>query len=265
MVTNVDVKSSCPIVLAVLALLFAFSARSRTAERQPPVNRESFAEEPAFQDDFDPGWEEKQRAWRVATWMQNGTRMSPKRCATNEDGHLVQTVLPGKPYRGGSLQTDREFGYGRWVAWVRPSAVPGALNSIFIKDWDDLTTDDSDSDGTGFEIDIEFLTYTFGPDRGRVHVAVHRKGAKSYSRDVDLDFNPSDGFHKWGYDILPGRVVWHVDGEVLHTWEAPEGVIVRDDYEFFFNSWTMRKWIKGPPEEPAHYHIDWLRFYPLKD
>jgi beta-glucanase (GH16 family) len=225
-----------------------------------------FADQPAFEDDFGPGWEGRQKGWRVATWKQNGTLMSPERCATNGEGQLVQTVLPGEPYKGGSLQTAAEYSYGRWVARVKPSSVPGVLNSVFTKDWDDLKTALSEKDGTGYEVDIEFLTYTFGKGKGQVHIAIHADGKPNlFKADLDLDFNPSDDFHVWGFDILPDGVVWHVDGRELHSWRAPASDPVPNTlHEFFFNSWTKPKWIQGPPAETARYQIDWVKFYPLK-
>jgi len=224
-----------------------------------------FATEPAYVDTFDPGWKPADHQWRVATWKQNGTQMSPERCEVNADGHLVQTVTAGEPYQGGSMQSSQEFGYGRWVARVKPSAVPGVLNSIFTKDWDDLTTEEPENDGSGAEVDIEFLTYTFGEDTGKVHTAIHLATLKPhYWKDVPLDFNPSDDFHEWGFDILPDRVVWHVDGKQINEWKYTDEHKVNEGYEMFFNSWTRDRWINGPPESDAHYHIDWVKFYPYE-
>lgn len=227
------------------------------------------AAKPAFRDEFDPGWNETQTDWEIATWMQNGAQMDPARCRANGQGQLVQTVLAGDPPRGGSLQTNREFGYGRWLARVKPSAVPGVLNSIFTKDWDDLTTDDDNGDGTKFEVDIEFLTYTFKPGGGQVHLAIHARRSDNegdepiYAADPELDFNPSDAYHVWGFDIYPDRVVWHVDGVEIARTRPPADVEFNAGYEFFFNSWTRDAWINGPPAADAHYHIDWVRFYPV--
>jgi len=202
----------------------------------------------------------------VATWKQNGAQMSPKRCATDGKTHMVQTVLAGAPYRGGSMQTAGEYPYGRWLARLKPSPVPGVLNSMFTMDWDNLKTPDKEGDGSHFEVDIEFLTYTFGPGRGKVHLAVHVPGkSNAFVEDVPLDFNPSDGFRNWGFDILPDKIVWHVDGKVIRSWKRPEQYKFHPNYEFFFNSWTKPKWIKGPPEKDAKYHIDWVRFYPVAE
>jgi len=225
-----------------------------------------FATEPAFEDDFLPGWERNQKAWHVATWRQNGTQMAPERCATDGKGLLVQTVLAGEPAQGGSLQTRSEYRYGRWVGRLKPSSVPGALNSFFTDDWDDLTTEDKNNDGTKLEIDIEFVTANFGPGKkGQVEFAVHSLGRKrGLGKVVDLDFNPSDDFHVWGIDILPDGIAWHVDGKVIHSYKCPPGETIPDvGHELFMNSWTARKWIKGPAPADAKYHIDWVRFYPM--
>lgn len=204
--------------------------------------------------------------WRVASWKQNGTQMAKERCQVNEDGFLVQTVLPSPPFRGGSIQTAKEFGYGRWVARLKPSSVKGLLNSFFLKDWDDFATPNVDGDGTQGEVDIEFVTRTFSKNSGEVHIAIHLKGrSRLYERDIRLDFNPSSGFHIWGFDILPDRVVWHVDGRQLHTWMYNETDFINPGYEVFFNSWTWNKWLHGPPKEKGDYYIDWVKFYPLDE
>lgn len=224
-----------------------------------------FALEPAFQDDFPADWDPAAAGWRVATWRQNKTQMSPDRSAVDGQGHLVQTVLAGEPARGGSVQTSKEFGWGRWVARIKISDVPGVINTMFTKDWDDLDTSESESDGKRGEVDFEFLTYTFGKGTGEVHLAIHLKNhTPLWHLDIPLDFNPSEDFHEWGFDILPDRVVWHVDGKVIHTWKYTESERIDPNYEFFFNSWTQKKWIKGPPTADAKYQIDWVKFYPLQ-
>jgi hypothetical protein len=129
-----------------------------------------FAEEPTFAETFDSGWERKPKSWAIATWNQNKTKMSKDRAKTNEEGELILTVKAGEPYRGGSIQSKQEFGYGRWIARVRPSSVPGLLNSIFTKDWDDHTTSETPNDGKKAEVDIEFVTHTFGEGKGEIHL-----------------------------------------------------------------------------------------------
>jgi hypothetical protein len=69
---------------------------SETAEAAPSLDEGvNSPQSPLFKTTFDPDWNRTQTDWQVATWLQNGTQMSPERCRTNEDGHLVQTVLAG--------------------------------------------------------------------------------------------------------------------------------------------------------------------------
>lgn len=228
----------------------------------PSLTEAGFDPVPAFHETFDPGWEARQTTWEVGDWLQNGSRMDPSRCRTNGEGQLVQTVLPGKPYRGGTIQSVREFGYGRWLARLRPTAVPGILNSMFTKDWEDHSTEVR-HDGLKGEVDFEFLTHTFSPGRGQVHLAIHLlEHTPLWQADVELDFNPSEAYHVWGFDILPDRVVWHVEGRVIHTWMYTEEHTIHTGYEMMFNSWTREAWIHGPPAEAGDYHIDWVRFHP---
>ncbi|MBN2528704.1 MAG: glycoside hydrolase family 16 protein [Deltaproteobacteria bacterium] len=219
----------------------------------------------ALEDTFDGGWSTTQTLWRRASWTQNGTAMSPDRCIENSEGLLEQTVLEGTPFQGGSMQSRDEYHYGRWVARLKPSSVPGVLNSMFTMDWDDMTTTDDDGDGTHEEIDIEFLTYTFGANSGSVHFAVHKPPHSNYFvNDVELNFNPSDDFHEWGFDVLPDKIQWHVDGAVLAQFAFDATVSITGQYEMFFNSWTKESWINGPPRNDAIYQIDWVRYFPLK-
>lgn len=225
----------------------------------------TFAETPSFSDDFNSNWKASDNGWRIATWKQNDTQMSPERCRVDGNGNMVQTVLKGIPKCGGSMQSNREFPHGRWVARLKPSAVPGALNSMFTMDWDDLTTA-VDHDGAKGEVDMEFLTYTFGKDRGYVHLAIHMKDRHDYFvKDAPLRFNPSDDFHEWGFDILPDRVRWYVDGKMIEECVLKSKDTLEPNYEFFINSWTRGTWINGPPQEDAHYEIDWVKFFPLVD
>ena len=242
------------ILIFSLALFFSCSH-----DNNPTSSEASscFSETPSFSDDFDDsGWEVNNgtTTWQQASWMQNDTQMSLDRCQAL-NGFLQLTVLPGSPYRGGSIQTRNDkFGYGRWEASLKPSAVPGVLNSMFTDDWNGKTYE---------EVDIEFLTYTFGNDRGSVHLALHEEGKTNYWwEDVPLTFNPSDTFHVWAIQILPDSVSWLVDEQLLRTFVYDDSFRLEAKYQFFFNAWTKDVWVNGPPKREAVYQIDWVKFYP---
>ena len=95
---------------------------------------------------------------------------------------------------------------------------------------------------------------------------MHGEGHSNYFvDDVALSFNPSDDFHEWAIDVLPDRIDWRVDGQILATYTYDSTVAITGLYEMFFNSWTQENWINGPPDSDAVYQIDWVRFHPYDE
>ncbi len=197
--------------------------------------------------------------WEVGTWSEHGGQTGVERTYL-EDGklNLVFVNDSEEGYLNAAIQTRETFLYGRWEARLKPSDVPGVLNSMYTIDW-------NGGDGTRQEIDIEFLTYTFEEDRGEVHLAVHAAERDSWGVDVELDFNPSDRFRVWGFEITPEHIEWFVDGQTLYRYHYDEMPVTIDTpYQLKFNVWTQRNWIQGPPEPDVEsiYQIDWIRFTP---
>lgn len=119
------------------------------------------------------------KIWRVAGWTEHGGKTSPDRCYA-KDGFLNMIFIhdPEEGNLGSAIQTEVEFFYGRWEARLKPSNVPGVLNSFYTIDWDNTVDPSADNDGTKQEIDIEFLTKSFKGSSGEVHIALHARGRK---------------------------------------------------------------------------------------
>jgi len=215
---------------------------------------------------FEEGFNEEQideAIWQIGTWVEHGGQTGRGRCYV-EGGYLNLIFINDSEegYLSSAIQTREEFLYGRWEARLKPSSVPGVLNSMYTIDWDD-------GSGTKQEIDIEFLTYTFASNSGEVHFAVHADGFESFNTnpDIELDFNPSEDFHIWGFEITPEHLRWFVDDGVLLTYTYSENDITIDsEYQLKFNFWSNEHWINGPPEEDIEcvYQIDWIKFYPYE-
>ena len=131
--------------------------------------------------------------------------------------------------------------------------------------WNNTSDASADDNGTKQEIDIEFLTYSFANSYGEVHFAVHAAGKESEETnpDIVLDFNPSDDFHIWGFDITSEYIEWFVDDKILKKYEYNEGDIkINAPYSLKFNVWTSEHWVNGPPTPDIEciYEIDWIRF-----
>jgi endo-1,3-1,4-beta-glycanase ExoK len=257
--TDEDNKIKSIMLLPILLLIILGISCDNKNTNPAVESSDLISSTPAFSDMFDdPQWEKNNGTtlWQQASWMQNGTQMNSDRCQA-VNGLLTLTVLPGEPYQGGSIQTrSDQWHYGRWDARLKPSSVPGVLNSMFTDDWNGKTYE---------EVDVEFLTYTFGEKSGSVHLALHREGQTNYWwEDVPLSFNPSDTFHVWSIQILPDSVSWFVDQQLLRTFVYNDEFKLQAPYQFFFNAWTKEEWINGPPTRTADYHIDWVKFFPYK-
>lgn len=232
----------------------SFCKMDRTADNQDGTK--------IFREDFN-GSSIDESVWKIGTWKEHGGQMSGERCYVN-DGYLnMLLVNDNGTILSSAIQTNQQFLYGKWEARIKPSAVPGVLNSFFTIDWG------NNGDATRQEIDIEFLTFAFGKNKGKVHYAVHAKGLKSFQTnpDVGIDFNPSDDFHTWGFDVTPEHVRWFVDDKTLLVYNyAEHDVKIDAPYMVKLNHWTSPKWVQGPPEPGvvSRYLIDWIQFTPYK-
>jgi len=242
-----------------------WDSSSDGAEKNPDADNETYVTD-TFRDDFNGGVIDSS-VWQVATWVEHGGQTGTDRCYV-KDGYLtLEFINNNGEYLSSAIQTRREFLYGKWEARLKVSSVPGVLNSMYTIDWDDTSDSGSYSDGTKQEIDIEFLTKSFIGSTGEVHAAVHAEGKRSFNLNPDksLSFNPSSGFHVWGFEITPEYIKWYVDGEVWLTYEYSENdIAISAPYQLKFNSWSQAHWIGGPPESGTKcvYLIDWVQFTP---
>ncbi len=251
-----------PALIAASMILFycgCGGSEESGAGTDEPIGDQDLAEE-IFRDDFN-GSQVDGSVWQVATWSEHGGQTGSERCYV-EDGrlNLIFTNDAVEGYLSSAIQSWDSFLYGRWEARLKPSGVPGVLNSMYTIDW-------GGGDGTKQEIDIEFLTYSFTDDAGEVHFAVHADGFTSFNTnpDVEIDFNPADDFHIWGFEITPEQIQWFVDDTVLLTYiYADHDIAIDAPYQLKFNAWSAEHWINGPPEAnvPCIYQIDWIRFIP---
>jgi len=238
---------------------FAILKTNFGATTEPDPDPEPEPEDYDFYEDWSDGIDTS--VWRVAGWAEHGGQTSPERVFVDDDGvlNLVFINDPVEGYLSAAIQTRREdFSYGRWEARVKPSHVSGVLNSMYTIDW-------RDGAGTRQEIDIEFLTHTFG-DRypGEMWIAYHAAGEPSTNFSKALSFNPSEDFHIVGFDITPEYVEHFADGQVLYRYRYDEKPITFDaPYMLKFNVWSSTSsWIQGPPPPGVEtvYQIDWVRF-----
>lgn len=234
-----------------------------------PVTDEAYVDQP-FSDDFE-GQSVDNDVWQVATWSEHGGQTGRERCFV-DSGYLHMVFINSSTdgYLSAAIQTRDEFWYGTWEARIKPTHVPGVLNSFYTIDWNNTADASSSDNGTKEEIDIEFLTNSFSGTAGEVHYALHKSGETSFQTnpDVSLDFDPSADFHVFGFRVTPERVEWTVDDSVMQSYTyAGNPITVTSPYQLKLNVWSAEHWIGGPPAPDVEctYLIDWIRFTPYPD
>jgi beta-glucanase (GH16 family) len=114
------------------------------------------------------------------------------------------------------------------------------------------------------EWDLEFLSngqWISSANSGQVTMNYHLDDNRSKVHYQDLPFNPSKGFHRYGFLWQPNRLDWTVDGQIVYSFVDP-GVASEPGY-IMMNSWTGNKnWGGLAPKEDAVTIYDWVKFYP---
>ena len=177
-------------------------------------------------------------------------------CQLDEDmvatqgGNVVLTVSGGgeKCAQIDSVSTD--LFYGSYRASIKTSPNSGTCGAFFF--W-----------GQGNdEIDIEILSLE--KDIHRVHFVAHPSGEPCGSpthKCYDMATDPSDGFHTYGFDILPEKVIFFVDEQPVEEIttnipDAPGNLII--------SNWTGNEvWTGVPPTQDSHMEVEWIEYVPL--
>jgi GR25 family glycosyltransferase involved in LPS biosynthesis len=116
-----------------------------------------------------------------------------------------------RPYRSGAFVSARCFTYGRFEAEMRAALGPGLITGLFLH-----------RAAPRQEIDIELVAAD--PRRMLVNVyfnpgddgAAMGFGYRGSPFRIDLGFDATADFHLYTIDWRPDRVVWMVDGKVVH-------------------------------------------------
>jgi beta-glucanase (GH16 family) len=125
---------------------------------------------------------------------------------------LDDVAALGEPYSSGELRTRAYFGYGCYEASFKPIAVPGVVTSLFTF----AGPYDNGGNGKHNEIDVEFL----GSQPRRVQFNFWANDDAYASRNellVDLGFDPTAAYHRYGFKWTPGGIQWFVDGQLVHS------------------------------------------------
>ncbi|KAG5772350.1 hypothetical protein H9Q72_001453 [Fusarium xylarioides] len=122
------------------------------------------------------------------------------------------------------------------------------------------------------EIDIEFLSQEFDHDNGiyPINLVVQSKKSLEAGYDasktgsfkrVELDFDPTDAFHEYRFDYLPGQVLFYADGKLLAHMKGAD--MPSSGGHLILQHWSNGNplWSGGPPKEDATVTVSYVKAY----
>jgi beta-glucanase (GH16 family) len=188
--------------------------------------------------------------WRInGPWPGTGNMLDPALALVAPDGSGGGSVmLSVAEKRGSEIQSLMSYGYGYYETELKVSSVPGVCASFF---WIEAPKYGP------HEWDIEFLTDDFAGAQGAVRLTIH---PSNLSYKLDLPFNPSDAFHRYGFLWTPGQIIFTVDGKAAHTVSNTELETTARGF-IMMNALTgLPNWCNGPPAVQTTSIYNWMRF-----
>lgn len=171
-------------------------------------------------------------------------------------GYLALSINPGLPLEGSEIQSlpTNGYSYGYYETRMKVTSVADGCASFFL----------IEAPGYGpHEYDYEFLMNeawtTNSKVNGAVHLTTHPSGV---SYVLNLPFNPTTGFHRYGMLWTPGKMAWYVDGKLLHSTTSSDMTTTAQMF-IMANVWSGDStWGGGPPAQTSTTYYDWIKFWP---
>lgn len=176
----------------------------------PPPTQGSFVDQ---LDNYDTSRWAKADGWVNGSPFDNAWRADHITFANSQMSIILDnTAYLGEPYSSGEYRTLGFYSYGCFEASFQPIARPGVVTSLFTF----AGPYDNGGNGKHNEIDIEFLGYDTTKFQANFWT-----NDDAYARDhahmVNLGFDASQGYHRYGFKWTSSGITWYVDGIAVYT------------------------------------------------
>ncbi len=156
------------------------------------------------------------------------------------------------------MRTQERFGYGRYETIMRPTGESGTVSAFFTYTGP-VFGDPQD------EVDIEFV----GARPNHVEFSYFKNGrpAKNPLR-YNLGFDASEEMNLYGFDWLPDKIIWYVNGREVHRTQTDGSDIPTHPGKLYISAWTgiekMFSWTGRPRfESLTQADFECISFTPL--
>lgn len=124
---------------------------------------------------------------------------------------LVPAGAGNRPFRSGALASRQRFLHGFFEIEMRAARGPGLVTGFFLHR--SAPRQEIDVEVMGNNLRRVLLNVYFNPgDEG----ATLDYGYRGSPHAIDLGFDASEAFHRYGIEWLPDRIRWFIDGTLVH-------------------------------------------------
>ena len=130
-----------------------------------------------------------------------------------EGAHLIISKISAgsRLYRSGAFASVRSFEHGRFEAEIRSACGSGLVTGFFLHR--DAPRQEIDVELPGDDPRCMLVNVYFNPGDDGAAIGFGYRGSP---RRIDLGFDATLDFHLYAIDWRPGRIVWSVDGRIVH-------------------------------------------------
>jgi beta-glucanase (GH16 family) len=165
-------------------------------------------------------------------WMKSQVRIADQ--AVRFVLETDKTTSTG--YASGEITSRKRYRYGYFEAALKAAKADGVVTGFF-------TYIGAEHHEPWNEIDVEIL----GRDTHKVQFTYHADGKDSRAILVDLPFDASQSFHRFGFDWQPDYIRWYVDGHLMLTEDGSKLPLPSRPLEIAFDLWNgigVDGWLK---------------------
>jgi endo-1,3-1,4-beta-glycanase ExoK len=215
--------------------------------------------------------------WFKADGWKNGSPFDNAWLAENitfnngvMDIRLDDNATLGEPYASGNYQSTGFYGYGCYEASFMPVSASGVVSSFFTF----AGPFDNGGNGSHNEIDIEFL----GNEISHFQVnwwANDDNYMGGHERFIELGFDPTAEFHRYGFKWTSAGIEWFVDSASVYnvpdSADDPTPKETESLQKIMMNVWPVDYTAAGwagtfyYPGMPLHGMYDWVRYIAGED
>ncbi|NLK71190.1 MAG: family 16 glycosylhydrolase [Clostridiales bacterium] len=205
---------------------------------EPPVTEPPVTEQHTMYVDFKQGvtnsYFEKADGWSNGSCFDCVWRADNVFWADNAlNLKIDKDSSPEYRYSGAEYRSKDYYHYGYYETSMKAIKNDGVVSSFF------TYTGPYDGDPWD-EIDIEIL----GKDTTKVQFNYYTNGVGNHEFMYDLGFDASEDFHTYGFEWLPNKITWYVDGKPVYT---AYNDIPKTPGKIMMNTWPgigVDEWLK---------------------